>query len=292
MRPAHTRVACNCQPKGHHWTTAREKKPEAAAHPVVEVSYDVAFARIQAATGISHVEELVAAFITAEDHNFSMFNFVNELNQEAEKLEEQAAELQSEMERHTGAGASEDSHRKRLVAELEEKLAACNARAAALDVKYAAGARTLDGLKAAISIIFEETGCNTAATRELLGDPPGVVTESNVLQFLALIEQRSSELLALYMQCVAKMPGNRVPSDGSTQPPVGMYATGGGLNIEPPSAVEEFAGPSDEESEDDDDYRPLTREELAARTQRRLQLAAIKKEKGGKPLGGRRNGRN
>ena len=30
----------------------------------------------------------MAAFISAEDQNFSMFNYVNELNQEAEKLEE------------------------------------------------------------------------------------------------------------------------------------------------------------------------------------------------------------
>ena len=44
-----------------------------------------------------------------------MFNFVNELNQEAEKLEEQAMELQQEIQRHTGAGASENSFRKRLM---------------------------------------------------------------------------------------------------------------------------------------------------------------------------------
>ena len=57
----------------------------------------------------------MAAFISAEDQNFSMFNYVNELNQEAEKLEEQAAELQGEMERHTGVGASEDSQRQLVV---------------------------------------------------------------------------------------------------------------------------------------------------------------------------------
>lgn len=58
----------------------------------------------------------MAAFISAEDQNFSMFNYVNELNQEAEKLEEQAAELQEEMERHTGVGASEDNQRQLMLA--------------------------------------------------------------------------------------------------------------------------------------------------------------------------------
>jgi len=57
----------------------------------------------------------VAAFIAAEDQNFSMFNYVNTLNQEAEKLEEQATELQQELEHQTGTGVSDDSHWTRLL---------------------------------------------------------------------------------------------------------------------------------------------------------------------------------
>ena len=60
------------------------------------VNSDEALARIQAATGITRIEDLVEAFVTAEDQSFSMFNFVNELNQEAERLEEQAVALQQE----------------------------------------------------------------------------------------------------------------------------------------------------------------------------------------------------
>ena len=36
----------------------------------------------QAATGISKIDELVNTFIDAEDQNFSLFNYVNELNNE------------------------------------------------------------------------------------------------------------------------------------------------------------------------------------------------------------------
>lgn len=122
------------------WGVVREKKSKAVAIAADEpVAYDEVFAKIQArvyacsllrcaphrhsqcmlvmqaATGITHVEELVAAFVSAEDHNFSMFNYVNELNKEAEKLEEQATELQQEIQRHTGAGASENSFRKRII---------------------------------------------------------------------------------------------------------------------------------------------------------------------------------
>ena len=53
-------------------------------------SYEEAFAKIQAATGISDIDELVTTFINAEDQNFALFNYVNELNSECKKLEEQA----------------------------------------------------------------------------------------------------------------------------------------------------------------------------------------------------------
>jgi hypothetical protein len=75
------------------------------------------------------------------------------------------------------------------------------ARSAALGAKHAAATRTMDALRATVADIFRETGCDTAATRELLGDSG--VNESNVLQYLALIEQRCSEIMPLYAEHVA-----------------------------------------------------------------------------------------
>ena len=61
--------------------------------------FEEAFEQIHRATGMTDIDDLVTSFIAAEDQNFSLFNFVNELNQETEKLEETAAELRAEMMR-------------------------------------------------------------------------------------------------------------------------------------------------------------------------------------------------
>ncbi len=188
--------------------------------------------------------------------------------------------------------------------------------------------RTMEALKASITKIFEDTGCNTPATRELLGDLG--MSESNVLQYLALVEQRTSEIMALYVQKLARAgvpvmqarltlrahadawlqhsqhtpdrpshrrsPQRRAPSSHNrrvapsspftacaalrlaprspSQGILGMSSTSC-INIEPPSAAEDF-DLSDDSSESEDDDRPLTREELAARTQRKLAAAAAK----------------
>merc|ERR1719146_228551 len=76
------------------WGIAKDK---AAINLNIEKvqSYEEAFAKIQAATGISDIDELVQVFINAEDQNFSLFNYANELSGDIEKLEQQIGEYKA-----------------------------------------------------------------------------------------------------------------------------------------------------------------------------------------------------
>lgn len=56
-------------------------------------SYEAAFQTIKEATGIEDIDLLVAKFIEVEDKNFALFNYVNELNNEIELLQEQINEV-------------------------------------------------------------------------------------------------------------------------------------------------------------------------------------------------------
>lgn len=65
-------------------------------------SYEEAFAKIEAATGIHDIDELVTNFITAEEKNFGLFKFVNDLSNDIESLEVQISDMKSEIERYKG----------------------------------------------------------------------------------------------------------------------------------------------------------------------------------------------
>lgn len=56
-------------------------------------SYEAAFQTIKEATGIEDIDLLVSKFIEVEDKNFALFNYVNELNNEIELLQEQINEV-------------------------------------------------------------------------------------------------------------------------------------------------------------------------------------------------------
>lgn len=70
------------------WIMAKDKAAQQVSAEKVQ-SYTDAFALITEATGISDVDVLVATFVNAEDENYRLFKYVEELNQEIAKLEEQ-----------------------------------------------------------------------------------------------------------------------------------------------------------------------------------------------------------
>ena len=59
-----------------------------------------AFDQIKDNSGISNVDEIVTTFIKAEDQNYSLFNYVNMLNQETDALEDNNKYLDSEIEKY------------------------------------------------------------------------------------------------------------------------------------------------------------------------------------------------
>ncbi len=52
-------------------------------------SYEEAFEKLKEATEIEDIDLLVSKFIEVEDKNFALFNYVNELNNDVEILQEQ-----------------------------------------------------------------------------------------------------------------------------------------------------------------------------------------------------------
>jgi hypothetical protein len=57
-------------------------------------TYENAFSKIRKVTGISDIGELVERFKAVEDKNFSLFNYVNEINNEIESHAEEAINYQ------------------------------------------------------------------------------------------------------------------------------------------------------------------------------------------------------
>ena len=75
--------------------------------------YQKAFDQILEATGAKDIDELVGNFIEAEQRNFTLTKYVNELNQENEVLDKEIDELKKQIEWYRNQGLGDDNERKK-----------------------------------------------------------------------------------------------------------------------------------------------------------------------------------
>merc|ERR1711881_429440 len=100
-------------------------------------AHEEAFAKIQKATGICDIDELVQNFINAEDQNFTLFKYNNELSADIEKLEQQIEDYKQEYTGLSGSGTrKEDTDKVKILETLEEKWSDIDKKAVFYNDKY------------------------------------------------------------------------------------------------------------------------------------------------------------
>jgi len=278
--------------KSGTWNQNADKMDVLASYERVQ-NFEEAFNKIKAATGITDIDELVKTFIKNEDHNFSLFNYVNEQNNEVEKLDEQIQNLREE-ERKFAHESGEDVHQhKQILKELEAKLQNSESMAEKYEIRCQDLQRIIESLKRGIQSIYDKIEVD----EDNFVDP--TVTESNMVHYLGVVEQQANVILKSYAevrqalllpvpsQTTIKSEDNDDRDDrallttanaspGKTSTLASVLGAGPKvpmgqelLHVNPPK-LDDYQSDDDEE-DDDDDARPLTRDELKARTLNRLQ---------------------
>ncbi|XP_074654306.1 outer dynein arm-docking complex subunit 1-like [Tubulanus polymorphus] len=250
-----------------------EKKKESAEDSVE--TYETAIEKMIDITGEEDLDQLVTKFIETEDQNFALFNYVNELNNETEMLQEQIQEIQEEISKFKQQGADMEEERKRILKKLSEKQEKSSKEADEHDSRFTAISKILDQLRAGVESLFNKISCNRAAIDEMLGAHQGV-TDQTLMEYLGIIEQRTNELLAIqayinykdYEKYDPKAPA--LLGEGP-QPPAQPQL------IFPPSVGDEYESEASDASDDD---RPFTRNELQVKVIKtvRKRESAAKKE--------------
>ena len=154
-------------------------------------AYRQAFAQIEAATKITRIEDLVEKFEKAEQENFELFKFVNQLCAEIEKLESQIKDMQKQIQLYEGQEQNQEKTSEKIRRD-EEELSKIELKAESYESKYQKSLKTLNSMKAIIENVFTGIDCQKNVSPELLGTHG--VTESNVMAYIGAIEQRREEL--------------------------------------------------------------------------------------------------
>ncbi|XP_048249157.1 coiled-coil domain-containing protein 63-like [Haliotis cracherodii] len=251
-----------------------ERKKESQEDSVE--TYEQAFELIKEMTQEDDLDLLVNRFIEIEDRNFALFNYVNEQNNEIEKLNDDIQIIRDEIEKFKAEGIDLETQRKLILKNLEDKQNEASQDADDNEQKYKEVSKILDQLKAGIDSLFNKINCERSAIDDMLGAATGV-TESNMIQYLGIIEQRTNELLAVQAYVNSK-DQDRYEAKSHGLLGEGPTAPQQQLPVMPPTVGDEYESEGSEA--DDDEMRPLTRVELQDRVMKsvRKRESAAKKE--------------
>lgn len=266
-------------------TATTRTQAEGSSHPTTVQQYEEAFQKVRLHTGVADVNQLLQKFAHAEDENFSLFNYVNELNNEIEKLEEQRAQIKAEAERvsaHDGVGGADSQSRRKVLKMLEDKLLVEEENTKRFRQKTEQATRILEDVMASVQTIFASIACDEGQIVNRHGTAG--LTETSVLYYLAAIEAQTDKLIHQWRQLHAQDNGvvPAGPIRGPSMPP-GSTA----IHIDIPTTGEDL---TQDVYSDDEETRPLGRDELLSKTQQKLSKTgtgglvqrAGKKGKGGK----------
>ncbi|CAM9110440.1 unnamed protein product, partial [Discosporangium mesarthrocarpum] len=264
-----------------------EAKEQKAAQTLEEKLqwYHKAFEELKAVSGIDDLDILVTVFMRQEEEHFSLFNFIQTVNQEIDQTLEKTEELQMEIKTYEKEQGVEEQQRVAIIRDLQERGEAQKAAdeewAQKVELAQEVAARLA---KKAQSIFFkiqcdqylqtaakDATGERAAGLQSMASTLTGQgITASNILDYMSLIEQRSVQVIANYTRkLLAHDPESSLMS-GPRRPP----------SWELPES-RPYPDISGEESEGDEvtGERPLSLEETRKEIEERMERKVSEQKK-------------
>ncbi|OQR89034.1 hypothetical protein ACHHYP_06515 [Achlya hypogyna] len=261
--------------------------------------HESTFKQIMKLTGCDDYHKLVDIYTKKEEENFALFRYVQNINNESEQLEEQTTALQQEQQRYSDELKEGSANmRKRLIDSLEETRQKILKENVEYERLRQNAQRDFGPIARAVDKLYNSLGCNEMPSTGPVNPASGKsddqnamairmssmndllaahgITEGNILQFLAIIEQRSNDLLEQFTRRLQhKNPQNLATTSlgAHLQPSDPNRANGLHLNFnlnQPPPHLIESANEYENNSDEDDSLVPVSTADLQRKAAKSL----------------------
>jgi hypothetical protein len=180
--------------------------------------YENAFKQIREASGLDEdkaewMDDLVKLFVKREMRNFSRYSYIKDMIAENDQLDDEISKAQAEIDKHKAQLEIEEQSKQKNIQRYKDTIGDdlkkqgkgnknINLYVTAdgqEDKDWKQTMKVLNALKVGVQNIFENIGCSNEHTLELVGTHG--VTESNMMQYMGIIEMRTNEILQMYAAC-------------------------------------------------------------------------------------------
>lgn len=180
-------------------------------------SYNRTIQELQSKTKTTDIKDILKNYKSVEEDNFSLFIYVNEINNEVEKLSSEHLGMQKKIQHVTHQHSSNEGSKTKTLTTLETQFNACTQKSQEYTHKHAELDMTLrsliqsvgkimDVMKNISSPFVEESECkvlgeesNQNGLKSLIGNPNQEVsvTEENIVKILGMVESETNDIVTL-----------------------------------------------------------------------------------------------
>eukprot|EP00968_Pinguiococcus_pyrenoidosus_P002136 scaffold111_cov252-Pinguiococcus_pyrenoidosus.AAC.4 len=197
-------------------------------------TYEDSFRRLKDVSGIDDIERLVDVFIKNDTEAFSLFNYVQTVNQDIEKEVRHGARIAQDIRKYLDDQNEEERQRATVVKQLQDEQEQAVRTVDGFDKLRGEAQRMLARISKLVTNLFFKIQADqmqgrdapAAGDRAAKGSAPGKgleraeskvtlltgqgITDTNILQYMAMIEQRTVEIIAEYTRKVVQKESRAV----------------------------------------------------------------------------------
>ena len=142
---------------------------------------------------------IIMRFIRIEDANFALFNYVTEMNNQVETLQDSIAKLKQDIKEARERGEEKERQQREKLEQMEKKLEESEHDADTAETKLQLMESVLGKLKVGTEDLYIKCQCGNTPVLSLLGDireepKRPFVNDNNIIMYLDMINEKIVEL--------------------------------------------------------------------------------------------------
>lgn len=206
--------------------------------------YNRMFEELKKMTGAHSLEEVVSTYVAHEDEMFSLYNFVQALNSEIDTMKETELQVEQDIQLFKLNAQEQEDNRFKVLNDLQSRMTNANEAHDTIVEQNHWAREAVQQISKKIQSVFFKLQCDqmdgkgnqkeqtVSSTKGATVSRPETnvalltsqgVSESNILDFLGCIEQRSVDIIGEYLRLKASEGGAdlpRSPTPGPSSPMV------------------------------------------------------------------------
>ncbi len=192
--------------------------------------YEESFKKLRQVSGLTSTADIIKAFVDNEEESFSLFNYIQTINQECDRFLDERVKLENEMDEYKREQGEKEKKRKAIFDEYNNRLAGVREEKDRLHeanrdrkMTVLSIAKTVQGLYIRLKCRLlekdlpgEEMSVNRSRERKLSMFAGEQISEQNILNHMTLIEKRAIQLIAAYANTLDESSSSNMKRHRST----------------------------------------------------------------------------